>query len=306
MQSQSSKSGVIYAALAYVMWGVLPLFWNLLEEVDAGHLLAHRIVWSFVTMILIVLVLGKIRPFIQQVKDLFLNKRAFWGLFAASLTVSVNWLVFIWAVNAGHVLQSSLGYYINPLISILLAMIFLKEKSTRLQIASFILAAFGVIYLTVSYGVFPWVSLLLAISFAVYGLLKKVVTIPPMFGLTIETMFVTPLAVLYLLFAPVAEGTTISTGTAVILFLSGAATATPLLLFAHGARRLTLTQIGLLQYIAPTLMLLLGVTLFGEAFTHAHLIAFSCIWGALVLYTISGIRLKRLTARQLNAAESAK
>ncbi|WP_077306994.1 EamA family transporter RarD [Terribacillus halophilus] len=306
MQSQSSKSGVIYAALAYVMWGVLPLFWNLLEEVDAGHLLAHRIVWSFVTMILIVLVLGKIRPFIQQVKDLFLNKRAFWGLFAASLTVSVNWLVFIWAVNAGHVLQSSLGYYINPLISILLAMIFLKEKSTRLQIASFILAAFGVIYLTVSYGVFPWVSLLLAISFAVYGLLKKVVTIPPMFGLTIETMFVTPLAVLYLLFAPVAEGTTMSTGTAVILFLSGAATATPLLLFAHGARRLTLTQIGLLQYIAPTLMLLLGVTLFGEAFTHAHLIAFSCIWGALVLYTISGIRLKRLTARQLNAAESAK
>jgi chloramphenicol-sensitive protein RarD len=306
MQSQSSKSGVIYAALAYVMWGVLPLFWNLLEEVDAGHLLAHRIVWSFVTMILIVLVLGKIRPFIQQVKDLFLNKRAFWGLFAASLTVSVNWLVFIWAVNAGHVLQSSLGYYINPLISILLAMIFLKEKSTRLQIASFILAAFGVIYLTVSYGVFPWVSLLLAISFAVYGLLKKVVTIPPMFGLTIETMFVTPLAVLYLLFAPVAEGTTISTGTAVILFLSGAATAAPLLLFAHGARRLTLTQIGLLQYIAPTLMLLLGVTLFGEAFTHAHLIAFSCIWGALVLYTISGIRLKRLTARQLNAAESAK
>jgi chloramphenicol-sensitive protein RarD len=306
MQSQSSKSGVIYAALAYVMWGVLPLFWNLLEEVDAGHLLAHRIVWSFVTMILIVLVLGKIRPFIQQVKDLFLNKRAFWGLFAASLTVSVNWLVFIWAVNAGHVLQSSLGYYINPLISILLAMIFLKEKSTRLQIASFILAAFGVIYLTVSYGVFPWVSLLLAISFAVYGLLKKVVTIPPMFGLTIETMFVTPLAVLYLLFAPVAEGTAISTGTAVILFLSGAATAAPLLLFAHGARRLTLTQIGLLQYIAPTLMLLLGVTLFGEAFTHAHLIAFSCIWGALVLYTISGIRLKRLTARQLNAAESAK
>jgi chloramphenicol-sensitive protein RarD len=306
MQSQSSKSGVIYAALAYVMWGVLPLFWNLLEEVDAGHLLAHRIVWSFVTMMLIVLVLGKFRSFIQQIKDLFLNKRAFWGLFAASLTVSVNWLVFIWAVNSGHVLQSSLGYYINPLISILLAMIFLKEKSTRLQIVSFILAAFGVIYLTVSYGVFPWVSLLLAISFAVYGLLKKVVTIPPMFGLTIETMFVTPLAVLYLLFAPAAEGTSISTGTAVILFLSGAATAAPLLLFAHGARRLTLTQIGLLQYIAPTLMLLLGVTLFGEAFTHAHLIAFSCIWGALVLYTISGIRLKRLTARQPNTAETAK
>ncbi|SNZ04291.1 chloramphenicol-sensitive protein RarD [Terribacillus aidingensis] len=305
MQSQSSKSGVIYAALAYVMWGILPLFWNLLEEIDAGHLLAHRIVWSFVTMIFIVLVLGKIRPFIHQLKDLFLNKRAFWGLFAASLTVSVNWLVFIWAVNAGHVLQSSLGYYINPLISILLAMIFLKEKSTRLQIISFLLAAFGVIYLTVSYGVFPWVSLLLAISFAVYGLLKKVVTIPPMFGLTIETMFVTPFAVLYLLFVPAAEGTSISTGTAVVLFLSGAATAAPLLLFAHGARRLTLTQIGLLQYIAPTLMLLLGVTLFGEAFTHAHLIAFSCIWGALVLYTISGIRLKRLTARQLNA-ESAK
>jgi chloramphenicol-sensitive protein RarD len=306
MQSQSSKSGIIYAALAYVMWGVLPLFWNLLEKVDAGHLLAHRIVWSFVTMILIILALGKFRSFIQQIKDLFLNKRAFWGLFAASLTVSVNWLVFIWAVNSGHVLQSSLGYYINPLISILLAMVFLKEKSTRLQIVSFILAAFGVIYLTVSYGVFPWVSLLLAISFAVYGLLKKVVTIPPMFGLTIETMFVTPLAVLYLLFAPAAESTSISTGTAVILFLSGAATAAPLLLFAHGARRLTLTQIGLLQYIAPTLMLLLGVTLFGEAFTHAHLIAFSCIWGALVLYTISGIRLKRLTARQPNTAETAK
>ncbi|QXE01222.1 EamA family transporter RarD [Terribacillus sp. DMT04] len=306
MQSQSSKSGIIYAALAYMMWGVLPLFWNLLEDVDAGHLLAHRIVWSFVTMILIVFVLGKFRSFIQQIKDLFLNKRAFWGLFAASLTVSVNWLVFIWAVNAGHVLQSSLGYYINPLISILLAMIFLKEKSTRLQIASFILAAFGVIYLTVSYGVFPWVSLLLAISFAVYGLLKKVVTIPPMFGLTIETMFVTPLAVLYLLFAPAAEATSISTGTAVILFLSGAATAAPLLLFAHGARRLTLTQIGLLQYIAPTLMLLLGVTLFGEAFTHAHLIAFSCIWGALVLYSISGIRLKRLTARHPNTAKTAK
>jgi chloramphenicol-sensitive protein RarD len=306
MQSQSSKSGVVYAAIAYVMWGILPLFWNLLGEIDAGHLLAHRIVWSFVTMILVVLLLGKIRPFFKQIKDLFSDKRAFWGLFAASLTVSLNWLVFIWAVNSGHVLQSSLGYYINPLISILLAMIVLKEKSTRLQIVSFILAALGVIYLTFSYGVFPWVSFLLAISFAVYGLLKKVVTIPPMFGLTIETMFVTPLAILYLLFVPAAHSDPIPTGTAIILFLSGAATAAPLLLFAHGARRLSLTQIGLLQYIGPTLMLLLGVTLFGEAFTHAHLIAFSCIWGALVLYTISGIRLKRLTTKQLKQAQTAK
>ncbi|MFP7169779.1 EamA family transporter RarD [Terribacillus sp. 7520-G] len=306
MQSQSSKSGVVYAAIAYVMWGVLPLFWNLLEGIDAGHLLAHRIVWSFVTMILIVLLLGKIRPFIRQLKDLFLDKRAFWGLFAASIMVSLNWLVFIWAVNSGHVLQSSLGYYINPLISILLAMIVLKEKSTLLQIISFILAAIGVIYLTFSYGVFPWVSFLLAITFAVYGLLKKVVTIPPMFGLTIETMFVTPLAILYLLFVPAADSDPISAGTAVVLFLSGAATAAPLLLFAFGARRLSLTTIGLLQYIAPTLMLILGVTLFGEAFTHAHLIAFTCIWGALLLYTISGIRMKRLTTKQLKHAEAVK
>ncbi|MFP7492661.1 EamA family transporter RarD [Terribacillus saccharophilus] len=306
MQPQTSKSGIINAAIAYVMWGVLPLFWNLLEEVDAGHLLAHRIVWSFVTMILIVLLLGKIGPFIKQVKELFRNKRAFWGLFAASITVSLNWLVFIWAVNSGHVLQSSLGYYINPLISILLAMIILKEKSTRLQIVSFALAAVGVIYLTISYGVFPWVSFLLAITFAVYGLLKKVVMIPPMFGLTIETMFVTPLAVLYLLFVPAANTAPLPTSTAIILFLSGAATAAPLLLFAHGARRLSLTTIGLLQYIAPTLMLLLGVTLFGEAFTHAHLIAFACIWGALILYTISGLRMKHLTMKQLKNAEAAK
>ncbi|MFS0561593.1 EamA family transporter RarD [Terribacillus sp. 179-K 1B1 HS] len=306
MQSQSSKSGVMYAAIAYMMWGVLPLFWNLLEEVDAGHLLAHRIVWSFVTMILVVLLLGKIHPFIKQLKDLFLNKRAFWGLFAASIMVSLNWLVFIWAVNSGHVLQSSLGYYINPLISILLAMIILKEKSTRLQIFSFILAAIGVIYLTISYGVFPWVSFLLAITFAVYGLLKKVVTIPPMFGLTIETMFVTPLAILYLLFVPAADSIPIATGTAIILFLSGAATAAPLLLFAYGARRLSLTTIGLLQYIAPTLMLIFGVTFFGETFTHAHMIAFTCIWGALILYTISGIRMKRLTTKQLQHAEAVK
>ncbi|MDC3418646.1 EamA family transporter RarD [Aquibacillus salsiterrae] len=192
-------------------------------------------------------------------------------------------------MNNDHVIQASLGYYINPLISILLGMILLKEKLTKWQIFSFLLAAVGVVYLTMNFGVFPWISIVLALSFGLYGLLKKTVHISSMFGLTIETLIVAPIALFYLLYHQIDSGIApdFTSSTTVLLILSGVATAIPLLLFASGAKRIPLSMIGFLQYIAPTLMLFLGVFLYHEPFTKAHLIAFLCIWTALAIYTIS-------------------
>lgn len=284
--NQSMKSGIIYASLAYLLWGFLPIYWKLVNAFPADEILAHRIVWSFVFMIAIVLIVKKWRPFIAECKLILKDKKKLIGISLASVVISINWLTYIWAVNNNHVVQASLGYYINPLVSILLGMIVLKETLTRRQLLSFVLAAVGVINLTISFGVFPWVSLLLAFSFGSYGLLKKTVDISAMFGLTIETMIVTPIALIYLVSIP---GSSFSVDTmfsdaGLLLFGAGIATAVPLLLFATGAKQIPLSMVGFLQYIAPTIMLILGVFVYDETFSQAHFISFGLIWVALVIY----------------------
>ncbi|SET51958.1 chloramphenicol-sensitive protein RarD [Oceanobacillus limi] len=286
MENNTDKLGIIYTAGAYILWGFLPIYWKLVDEVPAGEILAHRIIWSFLFMLIIVLVLKKWRPFIQQCKIILQDRKKLIGITLASVVISLNWLTYIWAVNSDHVIQASLGYYINPLVSILLAIIVLKEKLSKQQAFSVILAGIGVLYLTISYGVFPWVSLTLALSFALYGLFKKTVDIPAMFGLTIETMIITPLAFIYLYMIPkntFGAVDTIAT-TNLLLMGAGVATAIPLLLFASGAKRIPLAMVGFLQYFAPTIMLFLGIFVYHETFSQAHLIAFSLIWIALFIY----------------------
>ncbi|MRH44047.1 EamA family transporter RarD [Aquibacillus halophilus] len=289
MENKELKLGVIYAGSAYLLWGFLPIFWKTLQQVPAGTILAHRIVWSFVFMVILLLALRKWNSFVLECKAIIRDRKRLIGISMASLVISMNWLIFIWAVNSDHVIQASLGYYINPLISILLGMFILKEKLTRWQLYSFLLAAIGVSYLTLNFGVFPWVSIVLALSFGMYGLLKKTVAISPLFGLTIETMIVFPVALVYLVIQQVQLGElpNMITPTSGLLIAGGVVTAIPLLLFASGAKRIPLSMIGFLQYFAPTLMLILGVFLYNEVFTNAHLIAFICIWTALAIYTVS-------------------
>ncbi|MYL40981.1 EamA family transporter RarD [Virgibacillus salexigens] len=289
MNTKQDKSGMIYTAGAYILWGFLPIYWKLLDDVSPGETLAHRILWSFIFMFLIVLFMRRWPDFIHEWKQLLHNKKKLFGISLATIVISINWLTFIWAVNSNHVVQASLGYYINPLISILLGIIVLKESFSSRQVLSIILAAIGVIYLTFSYGVFPWVSLLLAVSFGLYGLLKKKVDIGPMIGLTIETMLIVPIAVLHLVLLPnnTFQFVSFLSTTNLLLMGAGIMTAVPLLLFANGAKRISLAMVGFLQYIAPTLMLFLGVFLYNETFTSAHLIAFLFIWIALINFMLA-------------------
>ncbi|GGJ53320.1 EamA family transporter RarD [Virgibacillus salexigens] len=289
MNTKQDKSGMIYTAGAYILWGFLPIYWKLLDDVSPGETLAHRILWSFIFMFLIVLFMRRWPDFIHEWKQLLHNKKKLFGISLATIVISINWLTFIWAVNSNHVVQASLGYYINPLISILLGIIVLKESFSSRQVLSIILAAIGVIYLTFSYGVFPWVSLLLAVSFGLYGLLKKKVDIGPMIGLTIETMLIVPIAVLHLVLLPnnTFQFVSFFSTTNLLLMGAGIMTAVPLLLFANGAKRISLAMVGFLQYIAPTLMLFLGVFLYNETFTSAHLIAFLFIWIALINFMLA-------------------
>ncbi|WP_010200082.1 EamA family transporter RarD [Bacillus sp. m3-13] len=293
--------GIVSAGLSYILWGILPLFWKLVDEVPAGEILAHRIVWSLVFMLVILACLRKISSFTSELKALVRNRKRLIGISLASIFISINWGLYIWAVNADRIIEASLGYYINPLVSILLAVIVLKEKLSFLQTISIILAGAGVLVLTFSFGTFPWVAIMLALSFAFYGLIKKMVQVGALVGLAIETLLITPFALLFLGYVHAggsggggAFGGDL--GVTFLLLLAGVVTAVPLLLFASGTKRIPLSMVGLLQYFAPTIKLIMGVYLFHEPFTNAHLVAFVCIWGALGIYTFTlmrGWKLKR-------------
>ncbi|CAG9621128.1 EamA family transporter RarD [Sutcliffiella rhizosphaerae] len=289
------RIGILSAGLSYILWGFLPLFWKLIDNVSAGEILAHRIVWSLLFMLIILVFIRKVPMFISELKALTSNWRRALGIALASIFISINWGLYIWAVNADRVIEASLGYYINPLVSILLAVIVLKEKLSRLQTLSIILAGAGVLILTINFGTFPWVAMMLAVSFGFYGLIKKMVQLGALVGLAIETLFITPFALLFLSFVHVNGGGAFggSIGITAFLLFAGVVTAIPLLLFASGAKRIPLSMVGLLQYFAPTIKLILGVYLFNEPFTSIHLIAFACIWSALVIYTLSLTRWKR-------------
>mgnify|MGYP001953563228 CR=1 FL=1 len=282
--------GGLAAVGAYVLWGVMPIYWKLIDGATSGEILAHRIVWSFVFMLIILLFTRSYKLLNTDLKAMFKAPKRLVIITVASIVITINWYTFIWAVDHGHVIQASLGYYINPLISVLLGIIFLKEKLSMWQVISVLLALVGVFIMTFQAGVFPWISLILAVSFGLYGLLKKKVQLSAMTGLTIETLIITPFALIYLIFIDGNAGQSFNLdkpGLALLLMGAGVITAIPLLLFATGANRISLAMIGFFQYIAPTLMLILGTLLYHEAFDKEHLFSFILIWISLVLFTLS-------------------
>lgn len=284
----NDASGIRYSILAYTAWGVLPLYWKLLSVVPAVEILAHRILWSFVFIGSILLFSGGWR----ELAAVFSNRRTMAVTFLCGFLISLNWFIYIWAVNSNRLIEASMGYYINPLLAVALGVAVLKERLSRWQTAAIILAAAGVLIMTASYGRIPWIALVLASSFALYGLAKKLTTVDSVPGLALETSIVLPLALLFIISREIqgigALGT-VPFFSAVILVGSGVVTATPLLWFAKGARKIRLSTLGFLQYIAPTISLLLGIFIFGEHFSVAHLVSFGFIWTGLLIFTLARV-----------------
>lgn len=287
-----SQKGIIWATGAYVVWGVLPIYWKTLQHVPSAEILTSRVLWACLFTLIIVILMGNLSTLRNDLIALWRNKKAFWSLFSASFLITANWFLYIWAVNSSHMVETSLGYYINPLVSVLLGIFFLKERLTKAQLAAFFIAAIGVLILTVSYGRFPWLAFALALSFGLYGLMKKTIKLDALRGLTIETMFVLPFAIIFYVYLFINGKAVLfhdTFQTDFLLLLTGAATAIPLLLFTKGAQNIPLYMIGFLQYIAPTCMLILGVIIYGESFALIDMISFSFIWFALILFTVSKV-----------------
>ena len=279
-----SLAGFAYAASAFLIWGLSPIYWKALVAVPAFEILMHRMIWSFLLLTPLVLLQGRGREFIQAITTF----KTLLILLGTTLLVGCNWFLFIWAINSGHILQTSLGYYINPLVNVLLGVVFLGERLRKIQLAAVGLAFSGVFYLTVSYGQLPWVSLALAFTFGLYGLIRKVAPVSPLVGLTLETLLLSIPALAYLIFLDgTGAGAFLRTDATTSLLLMGAALVTglPLLLFTNGAKRLHLTTIGFLQYIAPSCTFLLAIRVYREPLHTSQLLTFLLIWSALALYS---------------------
>lgn len=290
---ENYKQGIFFGLAAYVLWGILPVYWKALELVSPFEILSSRFMWSCVFVFLLIIFQKKWPLFTKEVKHVFSNVKTGAAMVAAGITISFNWGTFIWAVNNGHIVETSMGYYINPLVSILFAVVFLRERLDKMQLAAITCAFIGVASMVYSFGKIPWVSLTLAFTFALYGLLKKILPVSALTSIMLETLLITPLALVYE-YSLWQQGVSFyaSGNLQVIMMLTGAGvvTAIPLLLFTAGARLLPLKIIGFLQYISPTLTLLIGVFVYNEAFTASHLLAFGWIWAALLLFIVSQLR----------------
>lgn len=290
---ENYKQGIFFGLAAYVLWGILPVYWKALELVSPFEILSSRFMWSCVFVFLLIIFQKKWPLFAKEVKLVFSNVKTGAAMVAAGITISFNWGTFIWAVNNGHIVETSMGYYINPLVSILFAVVFLRERLDKMQLAAITCAFIGVASMVYSFGKIPWVSLTLAFTFALYGLLKKILPVSALTSIMLETLLITPIALAYE-YSLWQQGLSFyaSGNIQVIMMLTGAGvvTAIPLLLFTAGARLLPLKIIGFLQYISPTLTLLIGVFVYNEAFTASHLLAFGWIWAALLLFIVSQLR----------------
>lgn len=295
---QENTKGILYAGGAYLLWGLLPTYWRSVNAYNPYEILFHRVLWSVVFMLILIIAMKKWSRFTTDTKRLFERKKELIALIIASLVVMVNWGIFIWAINNNHVLQASLGYYINPLMSIALGFFFMKERFTKVEVIAIVLAAIGVLYMTVSSGTFPFVSIILAASFALYGLMKKYVHIDAIYSIALETIITLPIALIGIGVLTEQGHNHFGMNHASFLILfSGAATAIPLILFTAGAKRIPLLMIGFLQYISPTLILLQGVFLFGEPFSMTEFITFAFIWSGLIIYSYSKYRQFRAIKR---------
>ncbi|MDM8525679.1 EamA family transporter RarD [Desulfococcaceae bacterium HSG8] len=287
--AHTSVAGVAYAAPAFLIWGISPIYWKMLKAVPAFEILMHRIVWSFVFLLPLLLLQkrwGELRAAVR-------NPRTFFVLIFTTLIVACNWLIFIWAINNDHILQTSLGYYITPLVNVLLGTIFLGERLRPPQILALALACAGVLYLALWVGEFPWVSLTLAFSFGFYGLIRKVIPVAPLPGLCVETLILSLPALIYLYYLDsIGTGVIFRVSIVTDIFIMGSALVTglPLLLFTEGAKRLHLSTVGFLQYIAPSCTFILAVSVYNEPISQAQIAAFVSVWLALCIYSADSLR----------------
>jgi chloramphenicol-sensitive protein RarD len=291
------KRGILAAVGAYTLWGLFPIYWRMLESLPALEILAHRVIWALAFMGILLIA----QKDLYWIRSTVRNRRTMVTYAAAATLLAINWLTYIWAVNSGYVVEASLGYFINPLVNFLLGVIFFGEKLRGGQLVAVLLAVAGVVYLTVSYGSLPWISLVLAFTFGIYGLIKKAAPLESKHGFSLEAGILFVPALAFLLYQS-AQGTGAflqqGPATTLLLILAGLVTAIPLLLFGFAARNIPLSMLGFIQYIAPTLQFLLGVFVYNEPFPAARLIGFSMIWLALLLYTLeSVVYTRKLKAR---------
>jgi len=286
------RQGFLYALGAYTIWGIFPIYWKALHQVSAIELIGHRILWSFLTLLSVLTFSGQVGVFWNYLSHS--QTRRYYLL--AALLISVNWLVYVWGVNTGHIVETSLGYFINPLLSVFLGVVVLRERLRPLQWLPILLAAAGVLYLTLVYGRVPWIALTLAFTFALYGLVKKLAPLNSLHGLSLETAILFLPALAYLLYEEIQGRATFlhtDTRTTLLLLAAGLVTTVPLLMFASAARRIPLSAIGLMQYIAPSLQFLIGVLIYHEPFNRHHLLGFSLVWMALAIFAAEMIAQER-------------
>jgi chloramphenicol-sensitive protein RarD len=298
-----SSRGFVLGAAAYTMWGLFPLYWPLLEPAGAVEILAHRVAWSMVTMVALVLLVRR-GP---QLRALLANPRTRGILTLAAVVIAVNWGTYIWGVNNGHVVETSLGYFINPLVTVLMGVVLLDERLRRLQWAALGIAALAVVGLTLEYGRPPWVALVLAFSFGSYGLAKKKANAGAVESLTFETMVLAPVAVGYIAFL-VATGASEfgpnGPGHVALLVGTGVITAIPLICFGAAATRVSMTTLGLLQYLAPTIQFALGVLVYDEPMPALRWVGFGLVWLALVIFTVESVNHRRRQLRLVAEASA--
>ncbi len=286
------RKGMISAMAAYIIWGFFPVYWKLLEHVNSIEILLNRIIWSFIFTTIFIFIIGQKSKLIEDLKWLWQEKKTFFLLLLASFVISCNWFLYIWAVTNEHVVETSLGYYINPLITVLFGLFLFKEQLSKAQIVAVFIAYIGVALMTIRYGKIPWVALGLACSFAVYGALKKKIQLDATRGLAIETLFILPFALVYYGFLMFTNNTSFlqfDWKTDVFLMLGGLVTAYPLILFAKGAQALPQSILGFIQYFSPTIILILGTVVYKEPFTNIELISFGFIWLAILLFSLSTV-----------------
>jgi chloramphenicol-sensitive protein RarD len=295
--SPHEKSALVAAIAAFATWGLVPVYWKLFRAIPALEILAHRFLWTWIFMIVLLSWSGRWPEVLANIRA----RRTTAFCAAGGAAIALNWFVYIWAVNSGHILETSLGYFMTPLVNVMLGAIFLRERLTTSQLISVALAAGAVIYLTIDLGRAPWVALILCASFGFYGLFRKVSGAAPMPGLFLETTVILPLALTYLVVLGARHslhfGLT-SPGLSLLLVSTGVVTGVPLLWFAHAARHLRLTTLGFLQYLAPTGTFLLGALVYHEPLRHAQLLAFGLIWIALVIFMVDAVKRRRAAALQ--------
>lgn len=288
----NTKKSLISILICYFSWGFFPIYFKLLKSIDSYEVLAMRVLCSFIFMILVVFLAKNKNNIFKEIKKLWQSKKNFSLLVIASFLITANWLTYIIAVNTNHVLEASFGYYLNPIVTIILAVIFLKEKLTRVQTIACICVGISLLYLFISLGSLPWISILLALTFGLYSLCKKKIILSPKASLLIETAIVSPIAIIYMLYLGSSNNITFynsDTTTLIALLLSGAITAIPLLLFARGAIDIPLYILGILQYLPPTIQFFIGIFVYGEELNMEKLISFSIIWVAVAVFCYSAI-----------------